>query len=147
MQKLIFFAIFENANNVFFALILNCTFFPILELYPFFATKTIYTIAYLIQNIDHCECQNVQGLLKGWQVVKHVPSEAAELLGEAEVAAAPGDGALLLILVLLVLLAGRFPRPHIEKSKSSALYSKLCFSKYCLNSLRDRNFLPSGLYY
>lgn len=40
---------------------------------------------------------------------------------------------------------GRFPLPQMEKSKSSALKSRLCLSKYCLNSLRDRNFLPSGL--
>ena len=64
------------------------------------------------------ECQNVRVF---WRVM-HLPSafeagEAAELLGEPE---ATGDEALLLLLELL-LLGGRFPRPQIEKSKSSAL--------------------------
>lgn len=47
---------------------------------------------------------------------------------------------------LLDFDGGRFPLPQIEKSKSSALKSRLCLSKYCRNSLRDRNFLPSGLW-
>ena len=87
----------------------------------------------------------------------HLPSDEVVVIGEAEeallgetetegVGAGTGDAALwLLLLLALLLLGGRLPRPHMEKSKSSALYSKLCFSKYCRSSLRDRNFLPSGL--
>ena len=64
--------------------------------------------------------------------------EATEV--EAAAAAAATAAA-----AVLPLAGGRLPRPQIEKSKSSALYSRLCFSKYCLNSLRERNFRPSGL--
>ena len=81
----------------------------------------------------------------------HVPSAVDELKGgfatdeppEADEAAAAeaGDDE----EALLPFAGGLLPRPQIEKSKSSALYSRLCFSKYCRNSLRDRNFLPSGL--
>ena len=39
----------------------------------------------------------------------------------------------------------RFPRPQIEKSKSSGLKSKPFLSKKFRNSVRERNFLPSGL--
>ena len=75
-----------------------------------------------------------------------VPSPEAtgggcEAVVEATLAAAAAAAA-----ALLPLAGGRLPRPQMEKSKSSALYSRLCFSKYCRNSLRERNFRPSGLF-
>lgn len=71
----------------------------------------------------------------------HVPLSGAEGGGaeEAEIEADDDEDDELL------LLGGLLPRPQIEKSKSSALWSRLCFSKYWRNSFRERNFLPSGL--